>query len=237
MEGLSTSPYVLLNGLGFIVGLLWVDRRLEECLPHRRDAAYVLLVLSVVVGWFGAHVLAWSVSSESFSRAGFAFYGGLVAALAFLGSVALGLKFMRAEEFMAIVNAAVVPLLVAHGVGRIGCFLAGCCYGVPIHGTGLRHPTQIYESLFLFLLALALARPGSLRLRLPVGDAVVYLVAYPVFRFFVEFLRDDPRGAAFGLSTSQWISLVLVIVACLLAIRSYGRTHNRFQWTARMHRC
>jgi phosphatidylglycerol:prolipoprotein diacylglycerol transferase len=219
MEALPASPYLLLNGLGFIIALFLVDQRLQDRLPHRRDAAYVLLVLSVAVGWFGAHVLAWLVSSHPFSRAGFVFYGGLVAALAFLA--AAGLKVMRPEELSETVNAAVVPVLIAHGFGRLGCFFAGCCYGVPIPGTEIRHPTQIYESVFLFLLALALDQRSSRRAQ---GDAVVYLVAYPVFRFFTEFLRGDPRGEAFGLSTSQWISLGLAAGAGFLIMQGYPRT-------------
>lgn len=214
MKALLASPYLILNGLGLIIGLLLVDRRLEERLPHRQDAAYVLLVFSIVVGWFGAHVLTWLIGPLSFGRAGFTFYGGLLAGLAFF--VGAGLRFMRSEELSVAVNTAVVPLLVAHGVGRIGCFLAGCCYGVLIPGTTLRHPTQIYESVFLFLLAWILARRRS---QLPLVDVVVYLAGYPTFRFFVEFLRDDYRGQAFGLSTSQWISLAL-LVACFFVVRA-----------------
>ena len=229
METLLASPYLVLNGLGLIIGLLLVDRRLAQRLPQRQDAAYVLLVFSVVVGWFGAHVLAWLVGSLVFARAGFAFYGGLLAALAFLAIA--GLKAMRADELSVALNTAVVPLLVAHGVGRIGCFLAGCCYGVPIPGTTFRHPTQIYESAFLFLLAVALSRR---RKQLPIADSVVYLASYPTFRFFVEFLRDDGRGQAFGLSTSQWISLALVVGACFLCITAYGRANRALQPSATM---
>ena len=230
MEILPTSPYLLLNGAGFIVALLLFDRRLEERLPHRRDAAYVLFVLSVVVGWFGAHVVAWLVGSQSFGRAGFAFYGGLLAALAVLLATAFGLKVLRGGELQAALNAAVVPLVVAHALGRIGCSLTGCCYGLPISGTTFRHPTQVYECVFLLALAWTLIHQRKRLGSLPLGEVSAYLLGYPTFRFLVEFLRGDPRGEAFGLSTSQWISLALVSVACVLFIHQrQARANNSMQ--------
>lgn len=218
MEALRLSPYLMLNGLGFIVALFSIDRRLEERLAYRRDVAYVLLVFSVVVGWFGSHVLDWLVGFQPFSRAGFTFYGGLIAGLMFFATA--GLRVMRPSELFVAIDLSVIPLLVAHGIGRIGCFFAGCCYGVLIPGTTSRHPTQLYESGFLFLLAWTLIRQPS---TWPFRDVIAYLLCYPSFRFLIEFLRDDPRGEALGLSTSQWISLGLLACGGILAVRTrYG---------------
>ena len=121
--------------------------------------------------------------------------------------------------------ATVLPL--GHAIGRIGCFSAGCCYGIPFDspfsvtytetlGTtplGIPlFPVQIVESILLVLLFSAQL---VLFLRLPQKQnlpVMVYLTAYPTIRFLLEFLRgDSERGVLLGLSTSQWVSLLILI--------------------------
>ena len=109
-----------------------------------------------------------------------------------------------------------VALPVGQGIGRIGCFLHGCCgghatsfaLGVPIHGV-VRHPTQLYEAALDLLLALALwqwrTRPW------PTGTLFrLYLASYAVIRFGLEFLRADAVPAIGPLSRVQ---VVCVFVA------------------------
>ena len=115
-------------------------------------------------------------------------------------------------------------ILVAHGFGRIGCFFGGCCYGkvtdspfginYPVDGVWqVRYPTQLFEALFCFitfavfmLLILKTEKRGYM--------IALYAAVYSVFRFFIEFLRDDYRGGAnIGISPSQVQSLVLIVVA------------------------
>jgi prolipoprotein diacylglyceryltransferase len=115
-----------------------------------------------------------------------------------------------------------VPLALALAVGRWGCFFNGCCYGtgtalpwgvyfrVP-DGGGWRwarcHPTQVYESLFHFGMALVLVelmRRGLLvRQRLK-----LYLIAYGLYRFATEFIRPEPAWWL-GLTFYQWAALAL----------------------------
>jgi phosphatidylglycerol:prolipoprotein diacylglycerol transferase len=119
-----------------------------------------------------------------------------------------------------------VPL--AHAFGRLGCFFAGCCYGVPSafglefnaselapHGVKLL-PVQLIEAgcnLLLFVLLLVLSR-FCRRRGLLTGT---YLAAYAVMRFVLEFFRyDAERGVFWGLSTSQWISLLLLPAAVFI---------------------
>jgi phosphatidylglycerol:prolipoprotein diacylglycerol transferase len=110
-----------------------------------------------------------------------------------------------------------LPLALALAVGRWSCFFNGCCYGRPTDlpwgvdfGDGvLRHPTQVYESLFhltmagvlLWLMGRGLFRTHRLQL---------YLIAYGVFRFATEYLRPEPAGML-GLTYYQWAALVLVV--------------------------
>lgn len=212
---MTTSPYVLFNGAGFIAGLFAVDNSLERHLPSRRDFVYVVLVLAVAVGWLGARTLDWLINpSSTFMSAGFVFFGGLISATAFF-VLALGVQ-LRKGELLVAVNVAVVPIVFAHAIGRIGCFFSGCCYGRFCAFLGARHPTQLYEAFFLLVLgiALVLVRDGGFRLRLP-----FYLVAYSSFRFLVEFLRGDDRGEMYGLSTSQWLSFPVFLTGIWMFAR------------------
>jgi len=132
------------------------------------------------------------------------------------------------------IGAAAIAL--GQGLGRLGCFTAGCCYGRPtdlpwaVTFTDPRclavevlntpvHPTQLYSSLFLMALTgfLVWLHP---RRKFPGQGAAAYLVLYGSFRFGVEFLRSDPRGAFslmdITLATSQWISLLAVAAGIII---------------------
>jgi phosphatidylglycerol:prolipoprotein diacylglycerol transferase len=216
------SPYVLLNGLGLIAGLFLLDQALERRASDVRDRAYVFFVAALVFGWFSARLLDGFVSAQPFARAGFTFYGGLVGGAAFYLCIAS--RAFTSDQLWRSINAAILPLLVAHAFGRLGCFLAGCCYGCLVGDGPHRHPTQLYEMSFLLLLAVA---TPHLERRCLIPPLHTYLVGYSAFRFLIEFHRADPRGALFSLSTSQWISLGLLgASAFLLATRRLTKSPN-----------
>ena len=111
---------------------------------------------------------------------------------------------------------------IGHAFGRIGCFLSGCCYGIHtgtsldinFPGIGEHLPTQLIEMTFLFIL-------GALLLVFAFKHytnytAVIYLFAYSIFRFVIEFFRGDERGQLVGLSPSQYWCIVLFLGAGLL---------------------
>ena len=153
-------------------------------------------------------------------RGGFVFYGGLAGGIA-------GVLFSRKIHRLPVSDllSVSVPLLpLGHAFGRIGCALAGCCYGIAYSGLGsvtythsvtapngvALFPVQISEALCLFLLAALLLR--LFFRRKPVGILViVYLACYSAMRFLLEFLRGDAaRGFWCGLSVSQWISCAIL---------------------------
>ena len=115
-----------------------------------------------------------------------------------------------------------VPVAAAVGIGRVGCFVAGCCYGTETRlpwgvdfGDGLlRHPTQVYETVFHLCAAVtfaALRRDGLFR-----GQLIkLYIITYFVYRFATEFIRPEPRLWG-GLTGYQWAALALVPVFVLL---------------------
>jgi len=149
---------------------------------------------------------------------GFVFYGGLIGAILFLLIYSKFTTYKFNNSYLFIPGA-----VLAHGVGRIGCFLAGCCYGIrcdlpwKIYLNGeFRHPVQLYEAIFLFSL-------GSVLIKKIKHDhtneniILTYLISYSVFRFIIEFFRGDiVRGHVFEiLSSSQLVSL-LIVVGCLI---------------------
>ncbi|HET6973610.1 MAG TPA: prolipoprotein diacylglyceryl transferase [Pyrinomonadaceae bacterium] len=183
--------------------------------------------------------------SLDFLRSGGVFYGGL------LGAVLAGYFLMKRYKlpWWKTADACAPGIAVANFFGRQGCFAAGCCWGKP---TGLPwgvkftelghqitgvptdvhlHPTQLYESfamllVFFFLLWL------HKRKRFDGQVILAYALLYSAIRFAIEFVRDDPRGDVFGLtsltglSTSQLISLVIGIWALILLIRRRRRANS-----------
>lgn len=119
-------------------------------------------------------------------------------------------------------DAFAIPVAVSIGIGRLGCFVGRCCYGVPTtlpwgvdFGDGVRrHPTQLYEIAFHFLMAAVLVfieRRGWF----PRQRFKLYLLAYCVYRFATEFLRPEVP-IAYGLTGYQWTSLAFVPIIVLL---------------------
>ncbi len=124
----------------------------------------------------------------------------------------------------------VVPVAFAVAVGRVGCFVGGCCHGclttVPWGvdfgrdgdpaGT-LRHPTQLYEAAFHLTMAVILYL--LLRRRCFAGQLIkLYLIIYLIFRFVTEWLRPEPQ-ILWSLTAYQWASLLLIPVFTWLWIR------------------
>ena len=128
---------------------------------------------------------------------------------------AIGLR-IKTGDFFAL------PVALSVGIGRLGCFSAGCCHGIETSlpwgldfGDGLsRHPTQLYESAFHLAMAgvlVLLARRNLFR-----GQRIkLYIITYFVYRFATEFLRPEPR-VALGLTVYQWASLVFAPLFALL---------------------
>jgi phosphatidylglycerol:prolipoprotein diacylglycerol transferase len=154
------------------------------------------------------------------------FLGGLFGGvIGFLGAYFLMRKTVR-FDIRPVLVIAPLCIAVAHGIGRIGCFLAGCCYGketdswigmdFPHDGLGNVIPTQLIEAIFLFVLAGLLL--SLTMLKDYKYNMLIYLGSYSVFRFVIEFFRGDERGVAFALSPSQIWCIIIVLGLCPLYI-------------------
>ncbi len=166
---------------------------------------------------------------------GATFYGGLIGGVAVFLALYFGVGYLYFEdrrqkrEFFKIAECAVPGIVLAHSFGRVGCLTAGCCHGAKTDAWyGIEHfvqsgdteqyvsagkyvPTQLFEAIFLlllfgFLLIRSIEKKGYC---LP-----IYLCVYAVWRFAIEFVRDDYRGDTFvsALSPSQLIACVLFAV-------------------------
>lgn len=202
------------------------------------DGLTNLTLASGIVGMalgYGAAVLFQAfynflASGEFLLGGGATFYGGLVGgAVGFLACYFLGGHFFcRAEgapaHFFTVASLAACGITFAHGFGRLGCLAVGCCYGLPtdawygIYMVNLGYrviPTQLIEAVFLFALCGLLA---FLTLKGKRAVFALYLGAYGVFRFLLEFLRGDPRGASPVpfFTPSQLTAILMIFVAAAL---------------------
>ena len=225
-------------------------------LSKRRDLVrgqLAFLALFLLIGVFlGAHLLFFIVGLPDFianyngqsmaefldaflvASSGMVFYGGLLGGLLFLF---IGCRIYKLPLRENLNNFAVVfPLF--HCLGRIGCVLTGCCYGVEYHGPlaifydetylnpgvndGIndysRFPVQLLEAaiellIFVVLLLIYIKKEDKYSI------TCIYLLVYSVVRFADEFLRgDDLRGFWGPLSTSQWISIAIFIAVIIYLI-------------------
>ncbi|MBI4818841.1 MAG: prolipoprotein diacylglyceryl transferase [Deltaproteobacteria bacterium] len=149
---------------------------------------------------------------------GFVWYGGLIAAL---GTAIFYFRHRPWLNGWMYTDAFTPAIVLGLAFGRFGCFLAGCCYGVPTESTfGVKfpqlptpvHPTQLYEAVVaLLLFAFLWWRFPRRRFD---GESIAYLlVLYAIPRSMIEVLRGDAdRGAVGGVSTSQLISIPLFLI-------------------------
>ncbi len=169
---------------------------------------------------------------SNLAGSGLVFYGGFIGgALGLIGYCRV-FRLNIVDYF----DAAIPSIPLAHAFGRIGCFCAGCCYGkeseefgivftnalTGVSSTDKVIPTQLIEAGFNLILCLVLILSAKRVLKRGTLTGL-YMVCYGVFRFFNEYLRDDEiRGAFLWFSTSQWISLVLIIPVGILLLCGIG---------------
>jgi phosphatidylglycerol---prolipoprotein diacylglyceryl transferase len=241
------NTYGVFLALAFLCAILiTVKLAARDGLP--RDKIYDLSLWMLLASLVGSKILMFFTEPEyrdhplqlislDFLRSGGVFYGGLI------GAIITGYFLMRRYQlpWWKTADACAPGIAIGNFFGRQGCFAAGCCWGKPTtlpwgvkftelghEITGVPtdtflHPTQLYESfsmliVFFFLLWLHKHKRFS-------GQVILaYVLLYSVIRFAIEFVRDDPRGDLFGLttltglSTSQIISLIVGTGALVLLI-------------------
>lgn len=224
--------YGLMIALGIIAALTIAEIRAKK-IGLNTDALYYLTFVCAVTGFLGAKGLFVLVEFESFldnpamvlSGNGFVVYGGIICGV--LGGLAY-CKF-TGKDFWDYFDIVLPSVAVAQGLGRVGCFLAGCCYGRETdawYGIAFTNsefapngvkliPTQLISAAGMLLIAVFLMWYAT-RNHKKGQVGALYLVLYSMGRFGIEFLRNDYRGEIGPLSTSQFISCFVVVFGLVL---------------------
>lgn len=247
--GWNVPSYAVLMGLGFVVAYFVVMRQVGRSKVPESEGGlskrqvfdlYLVMLISSLIGSKIAHVLFESPGHKlpdgriaqsmgellavdpwhwiRLDDAGYVWYGGLLGAL-----VTSVYYFWRRPELRAWLYAdAFAPAIVAGAfMGRVGCFLAGCCHGRPtdvpwaVQFVTTRvpvHPTQIYDALAALVLAVPLYLHFTRR-RFEGETIALLLMGYALLRGITEMFRGDAERGSVGMfSTSQLISIPLFLV-------------------------
>lgn len=231
--GFKVYSYGLMIAIGIIAAATLFIRRAKND-GYNEDKLLNLIIITVISGILGGKILFIITEFNNIINDpsillnfgnGFVIYGAIIGG-------ALGLcLYCRKNKFnsLRLLDFAVPGVALAQGFGRIGCFLAGCCYGrettLPIGVTFPQEslapsgvsllPTQLFSSVFDFILAgilLWYSRKNNKDGRV----LALYVIVYSIGRFFVEFLRNDPRGNVGILSTSQFIAIFTLILGIVI---------------------
>jgi phosphatidylglycerol:prolipoprotein diacylglycerol transferase len=237
LGSLTIDMYSVMVGIGLISAMLMFAYLAKSGnLPGAIYKKYMQIVLLAAIAGFLSAILFQSIydafKTGKFEIGGMTFMGGLAGGV---GVFFLLYKFMTDEVekkyLFVCANYLLMCVVLAHFFGRIGCFLAGCCYGKftdsPLgvdFGDGHRHPAQLYEAallLIIFFTCLVFKKQ----------TIFIYPVSYGAGRFIIEFFRGDDRGAFLFnlLSPSQVWSIILIIVGISLI---YLRLRQKQKLTA-----
>jgi phosphatidylglycerol:prolipoprotein diacylglycerol transferase len=240
--------YGVLLAVSYLLGL-WLAMRRAKAWGLDPSRVLDLGIYIIIAALVGAKVLLLIVDFDQFSRSmtdllslarsGGVFYGGLILAVL----VAFWYIHKHRLPFWTTCDVFAPGIALGHVTGRLGCLAAGCCYGRPADvpwaitftnplaatnvGTPLGiplHPTQVYEA-GAELLILGFLMATERRGRYFAGRTFwLYMFLYAVSRFVVEIYRGDPRGEMFGLSTSQFISVILAPLSIAMLVYLSRRT-------------
>ncbi len=231
--GIRINSYGLMIAIGIIVAaMLFINKGRKKNLNE--DSLLNLIIFAVIGGMLGGKGLFIITEIKDIIKEpsillnfgyGFVIYGAIGG-----GALAMYLYCRRKNwNIVEMLDMMVPGLAIAQGFGRIGCFLAGCCYGAETTlSIGVKfpkgslapagiyvHPTQIYSSIFDFLLGIFLLYYSKKEKQ--TGKIVgMYLSIYSIGRFLIEFLRNDPRGSVGIFSTSQFIAIFTLVLGIII---------------------
>lgn len=245
---LTIYSYGFFIACGAIAGSIYLAYQAKKQFGVKVDTIQmlvILIILGAVIG--GKFFMLFEDPSRYLSHPselvknfnnGFVFYGSLLFAIPIM------LLFFRIHKLpaLAMLDIMAATACLVHGFGRIGCFMAGCCYGTPHEGlfsvtftdpvcaaeplnTAL-YPTQLYSSLSIFAILAIILFIGK-RKKFDGQLFMLYLMLYAIVRSVLELFRGDlERGFLIDglLSNSQFISLLVFIGALYFYIRLKNKT-------------
>jgi phosphatidylglycerol:prolipoprotein diacylglycerol transferase len=234
---LFSYGFMLLVAYGACVG--WSVWRIKqwkgEPLPLKAEQVSDLIAFSLIGGVVGGRlfyvVTVWEALRHNWLEIFAIWHGGLVWYGGLAGGILTAVVWLRTQHmtFLRCADQLVPCIALGHALGRIGCFLNGCCYGLPtqawfgVHFPGHEQaviPAQLFESAGLFgLFAILWRMQTPQRLRTPGRLFGIYGVGYALLRFAIEFIRGDERIWLAGLTLPQWMSIGLLLVGLYFCLR------------------
>lgn len=230
--------YGLMIAIGIMVAILTASYRAGKK-GLDKEAIYDTALLGMLTGFMGAKLLFCILDIKAvianpkliISGGGFVVYGGIIA------GVLSAFIYCKVKKivFLEYLDVLLPSVAIAQGFGRIGCFLAGCCYGketdsifgIAFHNSTMAPngvkliPTQLFSSAgdfaiagIIFAYESYVKRKGRKTGR-GCGSGL-YLILYSVGRFIIEFFRNDYRGSLGFLSTSQCIAIGTLILGIII---------------------
>ncbi len=222
----TLRSYGLLVSTGLMTGILitlYLAKKEKFDLNHILDMSLLTILASIVGARIFYVIQFWSSYASNWWKVFAIWEGGLV----FFGGLILGLLslvvYMKIFKlpYWKVLDMAAPGTILGYGIGRIGCFLNGCCEGAICNLPwavrfpeieGLRHPTQLYATFAAVLIFSFLAWYWKRRR----FDGEVFLfsiVLYSLYRFINEIFRVNP--IYFGFSAAQWLSILFGFAAMI----------------------
>lgn len=223
IELFSFNLCIILAMIVAVLTFLYRTKGIFE--PTVQDTLLAVFGADIPFVLFGAVIHNKIVYAHSFQEfyesltknTGIAFLGGFMGG--FLGFILLFHFMLKDRVSIKLVMDNIAPsLMIGHAIGRIGCFLGGCCYGSPfrigisypkgspayeVYGNEALFPSQLVEAGILFAMFL-------ISCKLSKWQTEFYLLTYSVVRFSLEFFRGDLRGRVGSvLSPAQTICIVM----------------------------
>ena len=210
------------------------------------EQIFYLVIWCLAGGFISAKILFWITEWKTIAENpefilqtmndGFVVYGGII------GGIFTGFLFCRIKklDFLKYFDLMMPSIALAQGFGRIGCLLAGCCYGretdsvlcITFHSSDFAPngvtliPTQIYSSLLDFMHCFILLYIGRKK-QWDGQVAACYLIFYSIGRFVLEFFRGDlERGSVGVFSTSQFISIFVSVLGIIFYFAAEKRNNR-----------
>lgn len=251
--GKLVPVYDFLLIFGVFMMILYVIRRFENkdgFTRNQTNRILILLIISLLIALAASFLLDGifhSIREGKWTFGSINFLGGLIG-----GYVAfyILMKYFYKDsnkDMKQISNTIITGVILAHAIGRVGCFFAGCCFGIPTESFlgvlfpyGHSHtlypnanvfPTQLFEAGFLFVLFVLLNKVKWLQKK----EVEVYLISYGIWRILLEFIRGDNRGVLFQLykteynifpTPAQFLSLLMVLFGVSLIL--YMRRNKKY---------
>lgn len=223
LGSISLPVFNFLVGLSIYVGfkIFVKEENRDNSDSFIKQNKELIFCINILLGFFFAALFEniYHTDFQKIGQYGITFYGGLLIAIP-LNFILLKFSLSR---FLLIFNISIPALLISHAIGRLGCFMAGCCYGKVSKGIfGIffpngeqRIPTQLIEAIMLIVIFTIILKMVKFEDRY-----FYYFLLYGIIRIFIELFRDDDRGSLFHstISPAQLISILLICFAFSIKI-------------------